>query len=481
MSGTQLVTYQQQWDIDNHLVVVTNTTTGQVTRYFYDADGNRVKRIGPQGTTLYVNADYEVTGPSQMVTPTVTIPPTYTHKLYLAFVACASCISAPLVNLATARVTYRFNGQQVAVREGVTLTFIYGDHLGSASLTADASGTKVSEMRYYPFGETRYSSGNTATPKRFTSQEEQVGIGLYDYGARFYDPAIGRFISADSVVPRPGDPQSLNRYAYARNSPVTRVDLGGHADTCNSALYSCGNSDPVDPYYTTPSPGMVAGVTHGTPYPYLNAVSFPNGYLGMDVAATKWIRAHPYYNPYTDLNAVTTNWMGEKVQETGFDYINQALIQLLIDHGRTEEAQRLSGAKAALIQASAGVAGTGIIVFGQLLSTGWRPAVVYGMLQENRATPNHASLMQEEVLNLASTGEYSEFHLNQKLSTSTNGKVLSGLQPDILALTVDGRYVVVEVQSTSQSLSSQQAKINNMVQLISDQGYNASGYVIAQP
>ena len=80
MSGTQLVTYQQQWDIDNRLVVITNTNTGQVTRYFYDADGNRAKRISPQGTTVYLNADYEVTGPSQMVMPTVL--PTYTYKLY---------------------------------------------------------------------------------------------------------------------------------------------------------------------------------------------------------------------------------------------------------------------------------------------------------------------------------------------------------------------------------------------------------------
>ena len=84
MSGTQLVTYQQQWDSDNRLVVVTNTNTGQVTQYFYDADGARVKRISPQGTSIYVNADYEVTGSSQMVTPT------FSHKLYLPIMACAS-------------------------------------------------------------------------------------------------------------------------------------------------------------------------------------------------------------------------------------------------------------------------------------------------------------------------------------------------------------------------------------------------------
>ena len=62
MSGTQLITYQQ-WDIDNRLVVITNTMSGQVTQYFYDADGQRVKRISPQNTTLYVSADYEVTDP----------------------------------------------------------------------------------------------------------------------------------------------------------------------------------------------------------------------------------------------------------------------------------------------------------------------------------------------------------------------------------------------------------------------------------
>jgi RHS repeat-associated protein len=137
-------------------------------------------------------------------------------------------LGIPAMNLAAARVTYRFNGQQVAMHEGVTLTFVYGDHLGSVSVTANLSGTKVSEVRYYPFGEMRYSSGNTTTPKRFNAKEEQIDIGLYDYGARFYDPAIGRFVSADSVVPKLGDPQNLNRYAYNRNNPLKYVDPTGH-------------------------------------------------------------------------------------------------------------------------------------------------------------------------------------------------------------------------------------------------------------
>ncbi|MCP4426770.1 MAG: RHS repeat-associated core domain-containing protein, partial [Chloroflexi bacterium] len=53
---------------------------------------------------------------------------------------------------------------------------------------------------------------------------------LYDYNARYYDPAVGRFISADIIVPEPTSPQSLNRLAYVRNNPLNRVDPTGHQD-----------------------------------------------------------------------------------------------------------------------------------------------------------------------------------------------------------------------------------------------------------
>jgi len=49
-----------------------------------------------------------------------------------------------------------------------------------------------------------------------------------DYGARFYDPALGRFVSADSIVPEPGNPQALNRYSYGYSSPPNYTDPDGH-------------------------------------------------------------------------------------------------------------------------------------------------------------------------------------------------------------------------------------------------------------
>jgi hypothetical protein len=52
------------------------------------------------------------------------------------------------------------------------------------------------------------------------------------YGARFYDPYINRFISADSIVPSPGNPQSLNRYSYVGNNPLKYIDPSGHTEQC---------------------------------------------------------------------------------------------------------------------------------------------------------------------------------------------------------------------------------------------------------
>ncbi len=63
---------------------------------------------------------------------------------------------------------------------------------------------------------------------QYSGQRHEAALGLYDYNARWYDPSIGRFIQADSLVPEPGNPQSLNRYAYVYNNPLRYVDPSGH-------------------------------------------------------------------------------------------------------------------------------------------------------------------------------------------------------------------------------------------------------------
>ena len=90
----------------------------------------------------------------------------------------------------------------------------------------------MGQVRYKPWGENRYTSGTTPTTNRFTGQRQEAsvggGSGLYFYNARWYDPAIGRFLSADTVVAEPGNPQALNRYSYVYNSPIKYTDPSGH-------------------------------------------------------------------------------------------------------------------------------------------------------------------------------------------------------------------------------------------------------------
>ena len=56
LSGTQRYTYTQQWDVDNRLIAVTSTATLTVTRFYYDGDGQRVKRVESKGGTTITTA-----------------------------------------------------------------------------------------------------------------------------------------------------------------------------------------------------------------------------------------------------------------------------------------------------------------------------------------------------------------------------------------------------------------------------------------
>ncbi|MCP4422224.1 MAG: RHS repeat-associated core domain-containing protein, partial [Chloroflexi bacterium] len=62
--------------------------------------------------------------------------------------------------------------------------------------------------------------GDRLTDRGFTGHKENRDIGLTYMNARFYVPGIGRFASADTIVPNPASPQSFNRYSYVLNSPL---------------------------------------------------------------------------------------------------------------------------------------------------------------------------------------------------------------------------------------------------------------------
>ncbi|MBN1935135.1 MAG: RHS repeat-associated core domain-containing protein [Anaerolineae bacterium] len=71
--------------------------------------------------------------------------------------------------------------------------------------------------------------GALPTDLQYTGQRRETGLGdIYDYKARFYSPKLGRFLSADTLVPGVGS-QALNRYMYVNANPIRYNDPTGHA------------------------------------------------------------------------------------------------------------------------------------------------------------------------------------------------------------------------------------------------------------
>lgn len=108
--------------------------------------------------------------------------------------------------------------------------FYHGDHLGSSSVVTDAKGDVITRIAYLPYGEIDHinSPGADTVTFKFTGQEYDPEAELYNYKARYYDPVIGLFTSADTMVPDATNPMDHNRYMYVRGNPVRYTDPTGH-------------------------------------------------------------------------------------------------------------------------------------------------------------------------------------------------------------------------------------------------------------
>src|SRR6185503_3639998 len=181
--------------------------------YFYDGDGRRVKKIVGNDTTVFV---YNV----------------------------AAQLIAEYASATTAT--------------GDT-SYLTTDHLGSTRLLTDSGGNVKARYDYLPFGEEIGSSmggrsgiagygGPDSTRQKFTQKERDNESGLDYFLARYYSSAQGRFSSPDEFTGGPDDlfdfaenasdnpmfygdlyePQSLNKYQYCYNNPLSCIDPDGH-------------------------------------------------------------------------------------------------------------------------------------------------------------------------------------------------------------------------------------------------------------
>jgi RHS repeat-associated protein len=123
-------------------------------------------------------------------------------------------------------------GNLVAERIGPDEYYYAFDGIGSVVALIDATGTQRAAYTYDPYGGHATATGINGAPPpnpwRYAGGALD-STGLYHFGARYYDPTIGRWTQQDSVV-AVGDPSNGNRYAYAGDDPANFVDPDGRFD-----------------------------------------------------------------------------------------------------------------------------------------------------------------------------------------------------------------------------------------------------------
>jgi RHS repeat-associated protein len=114
-------------------------------------------------------------------------------------------------------------GEALAAR---TTTYYHNDGLGSVVAATNDAGTVLWRKDYAPFGE---QIDDTPDNERtaYTGKQHDSDTGLTDFGARQYDPEIGRFLNIDPTAFVESNTMSFNRYLYVNNNPYKYVDPDG--------------------------------------------------------------------------------------------------------------------------------------------------------------------------------------------------------------------------------------------------------------
>jgi RHS repeat-associated protein len=126
---------------------------------------------------------------------------------------------------------------QVDFQQPGNIYFYHPDHLGSSSVVTDLTGTVVERTEFYPFGRPRYEERTSfQSAFKYTGKELDKESGLMYYEARYYDPTVGRFLSADkfysdNFARHIQNVRTLNPYVYCFGNPIGYFDPDGKSFT----------------------------------------------------------------------------------------------------------------------------------------------------------------------------------------------------------------------------------------------------------
>ncbi len=154
-----------------------------------------------------------------------------------------------------------------------TLTYYHWDALGSPIAATDQQGNVVWREEYKPYGERiKNEAAAQANTRWYSGHPHDQATGLTYMGARYYDPAVGRFMGVDPNGFAETNPHSFNRYAYGNNNPYKYIDPDGRAAETVLDLISLGLS--INEYRQDPSFWNGVGVAVdaiGTVIPFVPA------------------------------------------------------------------------------------------------------------------------------------------------------------------------------------------------------------------
>ena len=169
--------------------------------YLYDAGGNRVLKRSISGSTTTLTA--------------------YAYGLQELTYTGAGAFTSQTDY-------YSVAGHLIGSTNGTTTTYDLTDAQGSVLTTLSTSAV-LGEQVYGPYGNQRYVQGTLGTDKGYTGQFHDAVSGLDYYNARYYDPVMAQFLSADV---KQGNAQGMDPYSYVAGNPETATDPTGQRIAC---------------------------------------------------------------------------------------------------------------------------------------------------------------------------------------------------------------------------------------------------------
>ncbi|WP_081385975.1 SpvB/TcaC N-terminal domain-containing protein [Leptospira santarosai] len=228
-------------------------------------------------------------------------------------------------NILTSVNNVYLNGVRIAaMNEAGALAYYLTDQVDSVSHVLDDEGNTLSQIQYQPYGETFVQRGDLNFSPKYNSQELDRESGFYFYNARYYDPGIARFTSADTIIDGEWDTQGWNRFSYVKGNPIGAKDPTGH---CTSPMSTVPCKRPLE----TGPPGGATGAGKS---------SSNGGYsAGLGVAATGLLanllgmgekKSSQSDKPRS--TSVTPN-DAKDMTKSGLDPLNKADVKNFLDKG----------------------------------------------------------------------------------------------------------------------------------------------------